>query len=81
MPWPPRSSNLSPLDFYLWGHVKSMVYSSDIANVEQLKEKIIITFATLKLQNNTLENVRRNLIRRARLCMQQRGHHFQQFSN
>ena len=50
---------------------------SDIANVEQLKEKIIIAFATLKLQNNTLENVRRNLIRRAELCMQQRGHHFQ----
>ena len=66
-------------DFYLCGHVQSMVYSSDTANVEQLKEKIIIAFATLKLQNDTLENVRRDLIRRAQLCVQQRGHHFQQF--
>ncbi|XP_043523993.1 uncharacterized protein LOC122536038, partial [Frieseomelitta varia] len=79
--WSPRSPDLSPLDFYLRGHVKSMVYSSDTANVEQLKEKIIIAFATLKLQNNTLENVRSNLIRRAQLCMQQREHHFQQFLN
>ena len=58
-----------------------MVYSSDIANVEQLKEKIITAFATLKLQSNTLENVRRNLTRGAQLSMQQRGHHFQQFLN
>ncbi|KAJ4434371.1 hypothetical protein ANN_22931 [Periplaneta americana] len=26
--WPPRSSDLNPLDFYLWGHLKSLVYSS-----------------------------------------------------
>ena len=31
--------HLSPLDSYLCGHNKSMVHSSDTANVEQLKEK------------------------------------------
>ena len=36
-----------------------------------LEEKIIVAFATLKLQSNTLGNVRRNLMRRAQLCMQQ----------
>ncbi|KAJ4451308.1 hypothetical protein ANN_02769 [Periplaneta americana] len=25
--WPPRSPDLNPLDFYLWGHLKSLVYS------------------------------------------------------
>ena len=58
---------------------KSMVCSSDVANVEQLKEKVITTFATLKLQNDTLESVRRNLMRRVQLYMQQRERHFQQF--
>jgi hypothetical protein len=24
--WPPRSPDHSPLDFYLWGHLKAMVY-------------------------------------------------------
>ena len=52
-----------------------------LANVEQLKEKIITVFATLKLQNTTFENVHRDLIRRAQLCMQQHEHHFQQFLN
>ena len=36
-----------------------------------LEEKIIVAFATLKLQSNTLGNVRRNLMRRAQLFMQQ----------
>ena len=48
IPWPPRSPDL---DFYFWDRVKSTV-SGNIANVEQLKEKIIIAFATLKVQNN-----------------------------
>ncbi|KAJ4436304.1 hypothetical protein ANN_18935 [Periplaneta americana] len=28
--WPPRSPDLNPLDFYLWGHLKSLVYSSPV---------------------------------------------------
>ena len=23
--WPPRSPNLTPLDYYLWGHMKTLV--------------------------------------------------------
>jgi hypothetical protein len=23
--WPPRSSDLNPLNFYMWGHLKSLV--------------------------------------------------------
>ena len=56
-----------------------MVCSSDTANVEQSKEKIITAFATMKLQNNTLANVRRNLIRRAQLRARPRGRRFQRF--
>jgi hypothetical protein len=26
--WPPRSPDLTPLDFYFWGYVKQIVYSS-----------------------------------------------------
>ena len=32
--WPPRSSGLNPLDFYHWGHLKSLVHSSAV-NDEQ----------------------------------------------
>ena len=65
-------------DFYLWSHIKSIVYSEEIASCEQLKEEIIVAFHTLK-QSNTLESVHRNLIRRAEVCVRQNGQHFQQF--
>lgn len=30
--WPRRSPDLTPLDFYLWGHIKTLVYSDPIEN-------------------------------------------------
>ncbi|GFV39289.1 hypothetical protein TNCV_1229911 [Trichonephila clavipes] len=27
--WPPRSCDLTPLDYFLWGYVKSLVYARD----------------------------------------------------
>ena len=65
-------------EFYLWSHIKSIVYSEEIASCEQLKEKIIVVFHTLK-RSNTLEGVHRNLIRRAEVCVRQNGQHFRQF--
>lgn len=29
--WPPRTPDLTPLDFYLWDHIKNKVYFSPIA--------------------------------------------------
>ena len=28
VPWPARSPDLNPLDFWLWGHLKAMVYAA-----------------------------------------------------
>jgi hypothetical protein len=36
--WPLRSPNLSPLDFYLWGHLKAMVYQEKIPNMNHRME-------------------------------------------
>lgn len=38
--WPPRSPDLNPLDFFLWGHLKSTVYKERPTNLEDLKNKI-----------------------------------------
>ncbi|GBL96142.1 hypothetical protein AVEN_104363-1 [Araneus ventricosus] len=40
MAWPPRSPDLTPLDFYLWGNVKQHVYSERINNFNNLKQRI-----------------------------------------
>lgn len=40
--WPPYSPDLNPCDFYLWGYLKSKVYSDPVPKtIEQLKENII----------------------------------------
>ena len=35
--WPPRSPDLTPLDFYAWGYMKNYVYE------EQKKQRTFIT--------------------------------------
>ena len=30
IPWSPRSPDLSPLDFFLWGYIKNIVYAEKI---------------------------------------------------
>lgn len=36
IPWPARSPDLTPLDFYVWGHMQNIVYSE-----EQTREQLI----------------------------------------
>ncbi|KAJ8951109.1 hypothetical protein NQ318_021553 [Aromia moschata] len=34
--WPARSSDLNPLDFCIWGYLKTLVYSSPVGNIDDL---------------------------------------------
>ena len=38
--WPPHSFDLTPLDFFLWGHIKSLVYANKPATLDDLKDNI-----------------------------------------
>ncbi|GFS94708.1 uncharacterized protein TNCV_4456221 [Trichonephila clavipes] len=42
--WPPRSCDLTPLDYFLWGYVKSLVYADKPQTLEHLGKT---TFAVL----------------------------------
>ena len=37
---PPRSPDLTPLDFFLWGYVKDRVNATPVRDIDHLKEKI-----------------------------------------
>ncbi|XP_073828918.1 uncharacterized protein [Musca autumnalis] len=39
--WPPRSCDLTPLDFFLWGYLKEKVYVDKPATIQELKDEII----------------------------------------
>ena len=38
--WPPRSWDLTPIDFFLWGFLKSRVYANKLQTVNNLKNNI-----------------------------------------
>ena len=38
--WPPRSGDLTPLDYYLWGAVKDKYYADKSETVDALKVNI-----------------------------------------
>ncbi|KAJ8945162.1 hypothetical protein NQ318_001627 [Aromia moschata] len=60
--WPPRSPDLNPCDFFIWGDLKQKVYSVSIKNEEQLWNRI--QNAVQELQNEeTLRRVLFNFLR------------------
>uniref|UniRef100_A0A1B6HYH3 DUF4817 domain-containing protein n=1 Tax=Homalodisca liturata TaxID=320908 RepID=A0A1B6HYH3_9HEMI len=56
--WPPRSPDLSPIDYFLWGHLKSNVYRRKPHNLEDLRNRIIeeIALITEEMLGNSVES-------------------------
>ena len=50
----PRSPDINPLDFFLWGYVKDRVYRTSVRDVETLQLRIIEVLATVN--EEMLEN-------------------------
>jgi hypothetical protein len=74
--WPASSPDLTPLDFFLWGHMQNYIYFEPIATLEELNGKIVEAIATITPE--MLQNTKRSLIRRANLCIEMHGGHFEQ---
>ena len=73
--WPPRSPDLTPADFFLWGLLKSKVYKNTPRTIEQLKEAISQEIEAFNI--NTLGIVFQNLEKRIQVCLDVKGDHFQ----
>lgn len=75
--WAPRSPDLSPQDFFLWGYVKSQIYgfTEDRANtLNELQIKIQEAFATVTPE--MLRNMRTGFYNRLGYCLAERGNLF-----
>ena len=44
-PWPPRSPDINPLDFFLWGYVKTRVFRTPVTSLRHLKRRINQAFS------------------------------------
>ncbi|GFV18830.1 DUF4817 domain-containing protein [Trichonephila clavipes] len=48
--WPPRSCDLTPLDYFLWGYVKSLVYADKPQTRDHLEDNIRDVIADIRPQ-------------------------------
>lgn len=71
--WPPRSCDLTPMDFFLWGYLKGKVYANKPRTVEHLKEEIRRVIG--EIEQPLCENVIENFKKRLTLCQRMRGGH------
>ena len=71
--WPPRSCDLTLLDYYLWDAVKDKCYADKPETIDVLKD--IIREAIDKIQLHTTDNMVKNFIDRVGFCMASRGSH------
>ena len=58
MNWPPRSCDLTPLDYFLWGYVKSLVYVNKPQSIDALETNItrVINGISADILERVLEN-------------------------
>jgi hypothetical protein len=75
--WPPRPPDLNPLDFYLWGHLKTLVYADPVDNEEALHHRIVDVCQTICNYPGIFEQMRRSMMRRVEACIESHGGHFE----
>ena len=65
------------MDFFLWGYIKSIVFSIDQpASLEKLRQKIIEECRNIP--RDMFQKVREEFENRLYFCMEQNGCHFEQ---
>ena len=74
--WPPRSCDLTPLEYYLWGAVKDKCYADKSETIDTLKYNIREAIGEMQL--HTIDNVLKNLTNRVGYCMASRGSHLKE---
>lgn len=75
--WPARSPDLSPLDYFLWGTMKDLIYTTPVESEEDLVGRIAVAAGDVQEMPNVFENVRRSLDDRCRKCIEVNGANFE----
>ena len=77
IPWPARSPDVTPLDFFFWGYVKDRVFKTPCHDIEELKQRI--REATDSVNNNMLINTWKELLMRLKFLLENNGKHIEVF--
>ncbi|GBM24578.1 hypothetical protein AVEN_14855-1 [Araneus ventricosus] len=75
--WLPRSPDLTPLDFFLWGHIKGQAYATPPPTLQDLRRRI--TDACASVKPAMLHNLQREIQSRVQTCTVTNEEHFEQY--
>lgn len=73
--WPPRSPDLTPLDFFLWGYLKDKVFRTIPETLTEMEDRILAN--CLIPDENMFANVRESFEKRILLCIHEEGKQFE----
>ena len=71
--WPPRSPDLAPCDFFLWGHLKSKVFVTAPRDMADLNQRIRNEADILKQNPQMPRRAVRDMICRTQDCFRNDG--------
>jgi len=75
--WPPRSPDFTPLDYYLWGHMKTLVYESKVNSRTALRHHIFATAEHIRNHPDNTASATRSLLVCVKNCIATGGGHFE----
>ncbi|KAJ8951673.1 hypothetical protein NQ318_012214 [Aromia moschata] len=70
-PWPARSPDMTPLDFFVWGTMKEKVYAEPVNDEAALQERIIQ--AAREITPAECRAAAQSVVRRCELCIEYAG--------
>ena len=76
--FPPRSPDITPMDFFVWGVIKDSVYSRKPRSVEDLRQFVIDAFANL--DHDLCTKVCHSVVPRCRKCIEAEDLQFEYLS-
>jgi hypothetical protein len=76
--WPARSPDMTPLDFFLWGAMKALVYETPVDSEQDLVARIAVAAGDIAEIPHVFESVRHSLYKRYEKCVEVHGDHFEQ---
>lgn len=73
--WPPRSPDLSPLDYFYWGYLKNRVFETQPADLNELRDRIVQ--CSNSISPEILQKVIDDFYIRLGHCQAVEGHQFE----
>ena len=76
--WPPRSPDLTPVDYYLWCHMKTLVYETKSDSRAALRHCIFGAAEHIRNHPDNIASATQSLLMHALNCIAAGGGHFEQ---